>query len=180
MLTQKKKISNFFLGKKFYLASPCCSSVCIWYRSTGVGNQSSFHFTYVLGNIQLIHKSNQMMYMVSKKNFFQFHPNPFSWYSSQTFGIFFNCLQRTGFMIIRFFCDSSIKPAQIKPLRVRWRTVIPLITAIQRINVMTVLNILTSNTRGNLTIWQLQLFLHHWSLCARFWSFLQCLIHFFI
>lgn len=150
-LTQEKKDNLISFWVKPSFISLCHAAVVFAYN-TEVGNQCSFHFTYVLGNIQLIHKSNQMIYMVSKKNFFQFHPNPFSRYSSQTFGIFFNRLQCTRFMITRFFCNSSIKPAQIKPLCIRFRTIIPFITAIQRINAMTVLNIPICNTRGNLTI----------------------------
>lgn len=107
-----KKKSNLFLGKSKQVLSVCYSAVPLDFLLL-YHLQPVFNFTYILGNIQLIQKSNQMVYMVSKKNFFQFHPDPFSWYSSQTFGIFFNCFQCSRFMIIRFFCYSSIKPAQI-------------------------------------------------------------------
>lgn len=90
---------------------------CVYHP--GVGDQPGFCFTCVLGNIQLIHQSNQMTDMVSKQNFFQLHPNPFSRYPSQAFGILLNRLQRAGFMIARIFRNSSVKPAQIKTLSVR-------------------------------------------------------------
>lgn len=112
-----KKKSNLFLGKSKQVLSVCYSAVPLDFLLL-YHLQPVFNFTYILGNIQLIQKSNQMVYMVSKKNFFQFHPDPFSWYSSQTFGIFFNCFQCSRFMIIRFFCYSSIKPAQINFLYV--------------------------------------------------------------